>query len=121
MNIFVGLMVIALTVPHQTAGRFDLVCVGTQKTTTTPARRWEDRIRVDLGANVYCWKNCTVRSEIYKVTEGQLIFENAAGVTTVNRVTGQFHCISPAPGEGYREIDGRCERAEFTPLTPRAF
>lgn len=121
MNIFAGIMVIALTVPHQTAGRFDLVCVGTQKTTTTLPRRWEDRIRVDIGANVYCWNNCTVRSEIYKVTEGEIIFENAAGVTSVNRVTGHFHSISPASGEGYREVDGRCERAEFTPLTPRAF
>lgn len=100
--------------------QFDLECVGTQKTILAGEKPWRDRLRVDLQANIYCWRDCSVREEIYRVADGEIIFRNAGGTTSVNRVTGDFSSIERL-GNDYLTIEGRCVRREFTPIAERLF
>lgn len=104
----------------QTAQQFDLACHGTSQTLTGAQVVWNDRIRVDLSANIYCWKNCTVRAQIDEVAEGVIWFSRAGDYTSVNRMTGEFEHL---PGLIGREpkITGTCRVMPFTPITERAF
>lgn len=111
---------LALAVLQTVPTRFDLDCTGTQETILGGTRPWQDRLRVDLLANLYCWRNCTVRADIYKVADGVIVFQNAAGTTSVNRVTGEFSSIERV-GNDYLTIKGQCVRREFTPITDRMF
>lgn len=106
--------------------QFDLVCTGTrQEQLNGPMASLSQRIRIDLGANQYCYDACDTVLSIAHVTASSIVFVDRQEDTPrrrssmraeVNRVTGAYRnlWIEVRPIPTYWDTRTQCERAPFS-------
>jgi len=122
---------LALAISAQ-GGAFDLVCSGQTTfsdvagSTITPLgepSRFSSRIRIDLTSRRWCAGECTTTSEIAKISDTDIVFEQASTNVAdheirVSRQSGEFvdtsRLIWRSGSASIFKTQAVCTRAEFS-------